>query len=263
MDKLLPSGDRKDCAVVMKALMASVAFVEVIVKGVTTLSETSSEKVNSSGGGSGTANDPPSNGSSTKDKGELVESIFDEVVTVLDFGFSYVFGYHCYSPMDPDEDESDYSKKLATVKLFSEIYTGCWWFKSSISVFGGILDIAGVVNGKKLDNTFSKAAIFSKIVLYAVSFIAELAGDISAGSVNADNSSCSDEDIDKKVYLCDTSGYIFDDVRGILDEVRELLKLQGKELKGKVFVVYIILREVLATGYGISMALSGSYIRNA
>lgn len=222
-------------AVTTKSIIASFAFCEMISSAIFMGIKAAS----------------PSDEITISDK---VQGALGVVYTVVDFTCSYLFGYHCFSPMSLDDD-SKYSKNIKVVKGFSEAYTICWWFKSAVSAFNGSVSTYSLIRGEESGKITEKASLVLSGVLNLFSFIAEIGSLIAAGVVDKTDE-FSDEDLDKDTFICDTCGYLFDDVRGIMDVAFDF---GLSKIKNPYFLVpYIASRAVLATGYGVCMAVTGS-----
>lgn len=232
----------KNLAVSMKIIMASIAYAEAIYSGAYIAIDATSTD------GIGTI-------------GKKIKSVVDVVCTLFDFGCSYVFGYHTFdnSPMDVD-DNSQYSKNIKLVRVWNEIYTFGWWVKSIISLFTGTITIVFTFKKEEESKVYTKISDVIQIAVCGISAFAELAGDITAGVVTLDDTKYKDVEKDKKVYLCDTSGYLSDDIRSIIDTVLDFDAVNGLLKNPYVLVGVIATRATFALGYGLSMQLSGIYI---
>lgn len=236
--KLLPKGGTKDCVVAMKILMAVVTIIDVLGNAIIQGRET--EEV--------------SFGEKT------FSSVFTLTTTLLNFGFSYVSGCQCYSPMDPGDqyENLEYSKKLTDVKRCTDGYTFLWWFKTSVAVFQGVVGVVAGLKKENLESWYSKTAYILNVASCGVSFVLEVAGDVCAGLVTVDNTSFMDESDDKKIYICDTTSYLLDDIRGIMDAAYALgLK---KMMKGYVKGGYIAAEAVIGLGSGVCLILTAAFV---
>jgi hypothetical protein len=241
---LIPDDSKKTTAVVMKILISVVAFAEAIFVERCAIADKPST-------------DEPSTGK--KDNCAIGQSCFSIILTLLDFGFSCCCGYCCYSPMSPDKDymDTDYAKKLNAVNTWSTGYTCTWIIKTVVSIAFDIGDI--YAEYKQLDGKFTKVktivAGIIKTIIYAVSGVFEIGAIIAAALVDANNSSFRDEKIDKSIFICDTAGYLIDDIKSISDSLYDIFKD-----KSTFKPVYLTIRSMFACGYIVTSSVSAGMI---
>lgn len=257
--KLLPEGDSKKKIVALKSVSAALTFGEAIFYGF----------MRATDGGSAQVSAQESSGEAAqRTRGrDAVESLVEFLVSIASFSISAYVGFNCYAPMDiSDEMERvapKYAEKIKKVNSAAHVYTTLWWIKSCLSICADgtralmyfNLPYKMLESGKIVE----RAAIGLNTFAYFGALVAECVADVCAGEVSIeDDREYADEDTDKKVFLSDTTGYLFFDAKAIMDSIYSLGV--GDVLKGKAKLIYCICREVFAVGCGVSESVATAYI---
>ena len=275
-EKLLPQDGKKDWTVALKSISSALTFGEMIFNAVMRATDpkpkTASEISSGSGGSSGSGTGSGSGGVLATGAGDAVtardalESGVELIISLCSFAISLGVGYGCYSPMDVSEEmkhsHSKYAEKIKTVNSVAHAYTVMWWIKSILSMFtdGTRVVMYFTKKDSQIGSWLVKGIKGINTAVYGAALITECVADGYAGSVAAESQDGDyvDEAVDKKVFLSDTTGYIFFDAKSIMDNVYDLGV--DKCLSGKAKLIYVLCREVLAIGCGVSESVATAYI---
>jgi hypothetical protein len=175
-------------------------------------------------------------------------------LSILDFTLSAIAGYEIYSPLDQEKWEAQPLKKddADALKKASEaagVYTKMWIIKFFFSIFNSIASIVEL----KEPNPPAYEALNSLIKpLYVLTVIVGFISEcVSIGNANDIDASTNEWKTDKEIFLSDTSGYLLDDVRNVLDVI-----LNSIEIEGIPLYVLIAIRSVFSFGYGFTQGYS-------
>jgi hypothetical protein len=249
VEKPMPEGANKNWAGILKIFIAVAAIGDMIYFGVTNHSSKDDDS------DSGTTSTPVPELAPKPDFGSSLESDSNSqtgcewislLLTLADFGLSCAVGYGLYSPMSTSDD-SDYAKMIADTSEACGRYTVLWILKTVAALFVPSLNLL-VSSGKvaleeEQKKMFDQAGFVNSLVgggLALTSAVMEIIACAEASKVSNDKLT-GDQKKDKTCFLVETSGYIVDDARAVVDTLIDVLKVEN--------TLVIVGREVLATGY--------------
>lgn len=201
-----------------------------------------SEESSSRGAGGGTSVKP------TVDRRVLLFDGISIGITVIDFGLSCIVGYGIYSPMDAssfDDKSSGYPKLIDETSKACGNYTHLWFMKTAIAV---VLPITSVLLAYRRKNEAKEIFDIVNASLGGVAAVVSvgmesIALDESRKVEDSKLTECQKRD--KRAFQAETSAFIIDDIRGILDAIITGFDTQHKGL--------LIAREIVAFGYACGM----------
>ena len=147
------------------------------------------------------------------------ERIFSIINLFVSVGLSYACGFYLYSPMDVDND-SDYSKDIQRISKISAAYTYIWWIKSITSLSVSCSELLGsklFKDKKEIVSTVCKILLMCEC---SISALVEISAAIEASYVTSKYTG--NEKKDGGCFISDTFGFVFDDLRSILDVIFDM-----------------------------------------
>lgn len=238
----MPTGSGKGGAATIKALIGIAALGNIAMSSISLYLQKNDEK-----------------------KHERGIAICDGIVlilTLVDFGLSCGVGYGIYSPMDSSNKRisgSDYQKAIAETSDAAGLYSGIWILKTFISVYEpSFSTIWAITDKKELDedawdlfdgiNTVLNMAICCLSIIFEIYACAE-AGKVDGGILTGKQKK------DKSCFLCETIGFVCDDVCTVVDAIMSIGKIEN--------IPVLVVRNMFEGAYAVSMFTEAELIGSA
>lgn len=251
----MPKGSVKDGAVAVKAFIGIFGIADMVLFG---LSFWKSRNKQVSG------DMDPVQGKWTNENYISLFDGLDLLSTLIDFSLSCIVGYTLYAPMDmtiKEATESDYGKLIESTSEACGKYTNIWLVKTVLALFIPTISWASSTFDKlklpdEKEKVFNKLEILNTVcggILSTISAFFEILACAEAGKV--DNNLLTDhQKKDKQCFICETVGFICDDIRAIVDCLIDLFEAKN--------IPILVVREILAAGYAVPMFVEAGLINS-
>lgn len=242
----MPTGNGKKGAAAIKALIGIAAVGDIAMSSISLGLRKNDEKEH--------------------ERGIVICDGIDLILTLVDFGLSCGVGYGIYSPMDSSNkiiSGSDYVKNIADTSDAAGLYSDLWICKTIISLwFSSIPTIMSIISTEKSESETVEYFLrlidilgsVLNIVLCSTSAGLEINACAKAGKVDGDIFT-NEQKKDKSCFLCETIGFICDDVCALFDDAISIGDIKN--------VPVCVVRNSFEGAYAVSMFTEAGLIRNA